>query len=37
VYSAPRKAFFIWHWTCGQNAPVPNDAIMQFPFDYETQ
>jgi hypothetical protein len=37
VYSAPRKSFFIWHWTCGQAAPVPDDAIMQFPFDYETQ
>jgi photosystem II stability/assembly factor-like uncharacterized protein len=37
VYLAPRKSFFIWHWTCGQNAPVPDDAIMQFPFDYEAQ
>ena len=37
VYSAPKKAFFIWHWTCGQNAPVPDDAITSFPFDYETQ
>jgi photosystem II stability/assembly factor-like uncharacterized protein len=37
VYLAPRKSFFVWHWTCGQTAPVPDDGVMQFPFDYETQ
>lgn len=38
IYSVAHKAFFIWHWSCGSNTiPVPGDAIMQFPFDYETQ
>jgi hypothetical protein len=36
VYSAGRKAFYIWHLTCGNgNVPVPADAIMSFAFDYQ--
>lgn len=35
VYSSQQKAFFIWHFSCG-NPPlmVPADAIMRFNFDY---
>jgi photosystem II stability/assembly factor-like uncharacterized protein len=39
VYSAQRKAFYTWHFTCGfDGGPVyvPLDAIMSFPFDYKT-
>ena len=37
VYSADRKAFFVWHGTCTFDGPVlvPEDAIMGFDFDYE--
>jgi len=36
-YSAQRKVFYIWHFTCGSGAnPVPSDAIMSYAFDYET-
>jgi photosystem II stability/assembly factor-like uncharacterized protein len=37
VYSKPRKAFYIWHFTCELSGPgpVPADAIMSFAFDYE--
>jgi photosystem II stability/assembly factor-like uncharacterized protein len=36
VYSAAHKAFYIWHFTCGNSSvPVPNDAIMSFGFDYQ--
>jgi hypothetical protein len=38
VYSSQQKAFYIWHFTCGTgtgNVPVPSDAIMSFPFDYQ--
>lgn len=36
AYSVPQKAFFVWHFTCGFNGPVPvpADAIMRFDFDY---
>jgi photosystem II stability/assembly factor-like uncharacterized protein len=35
VYSSQRKAFFVWHFTCGNgNVPVPPDAVMRFDFDY---
>lgn len=38
TYSAQRKAFFIWHATCGQGqVPVPADGIMRFDFDYQAQ
>jgi hypothetical protein len=38
VYSAARKAFYVWHFTCGNGLdPVPPDAIMSFGFDYQTQ
>lgn len=38
AYSAYQKAFYIWHRTCGTGAdPVPDDAIMRFAFDYQTQ
>jgi photosystem II stability/assembly factor-like uncharacterized protein len=38
VYSAQRKAFYTWHFTCGFNGPVPvpPDAVMSFPFDYKS-
>jgi hypothetical protein len=36
VYSRFRKAFYIWHFSCGNNPPVPADAIMMVSFDYET-
>ena len=36
AYSTQRKAFYIWHFTCGNGAvPVPSDAIMRFDFDYQ--
>jgi photosystem II stability/assembly factor-like uncharacterized protein len=36
TYSAQRKAFFIWHATCGAGqVPVPADGIMRFDFDYQ--
>jgi hypothetical protein len=37
VYSQQRKAFYIWHFTCGFSGPVPvpADAIMSFDFDYQ--
>ncbi len=35
MYSAKRKAFYIWRWDCTTNVPV--DAILRFDFDYETQ
>jgi hypothetical protein len=36
VYSAQRKAFYVWRFTCGNGAvPVPPDAIMRFDFDYQ--
>jgi photosystem II stability/assembly factor-like uncharacterized protein len=36
TYSSQQKAFYIWHFTCGFNGPVPvpPDAIMSFHFDY---
>jgi photosystem II stability/assembly factor-like uncharacterized protein len=37
VYSTFRKAFYVWHFSCGAGAPVPTDAIMQYSFDYQTQ
>jgi hypothetical protein len=33
TYSATRKAFYVWHWTCA--GPVPDDAIMAYDFDWE--
>jgi len=38
-YSAQRKAFIIWYFTCnGQdNSPVADDAIMSFGFDYQAE
>lgn len=39
TYSAQRKAFYIWHFSCGDGSgapvPVPMDAIMRHDFDYE--
>jgi photosystem II stability/assembly factor-like uncharacterized protein len=37
IYSAPAKAFFIWHNTCGFSGPVPvpDNAIMRYDFDPE--
>jgi hypothetical protein len=37
VYSRQQKAFFVWHFSCG-NAPlpVPADAIMRAEFDYQS-
>ena len=36
VYSAPQRAFFIKHFTCGsESVPVPADAIMRFDYDFE--
>ena len=39
AYSKFQKAFYIWHFTCGFNGPipVPADAVMRYPFDYQTQ
>jgi len=38
TYSTQEKAFFIWHFTCGNPpVPVPSDAIMAYPFDYTVQ
>jgi hypothetical protein len=38
VYSSHHKAFYVWHFSCGVNGPVPvpSDAVMGFPFDYQT-
>jgi photosystem II stability/assembly factor-like uncharacterized protein len=38
TYSAQRKAFYTWHFTCGFNGavPVPNDGIMRAAFDYQS-
>jgi photosystem II stability/assembly factor-like uncharacterized protein len=36
AYSSQRKMFYIWHFSCvTQTDPVPTDAIMSFPFDYQ--
>jgi hypothetical protein len=38
VYSAQRKAFYVWHNSCTSfSAPVyvPADGVMRFDFDYE--
>jgi hypothetical protein len=38
AYSAFGRAFFVWHFTCGDSPePVPTDAIMRAHFDYKTQ
>jgi photosystem II stability/assembly factor-like uncharacterized protein len=38
TYSVHRKAFYLWHFTCVNGPiPVPDDAIMRYDFDYETQ
>jgi hypothetical protein len=38
LYSSQRRAFYVWHLTCGPAAvPVPADAIMRFDFDYQKQ
>jgi hypothetical protein len=39
LYSAAQRAFFIFHNTCGFSGPVPvpDDAIMRYDFDYETE
>ncbi len=37
VYSSKQKAFFVWHFSCGNPpVPVPDDAIERFEFDYTT-
>lgn len=38
-YSAPRKAFYVFHNTCGFSGPVPvpDDAIVRWDFDWETE
>jgi hypothetical protein len=38
TYSSQRQAFYIWHFTCTNDAvqPVPTDGIMSFGFDYQT-
>lgn len=33
TYSAERRAFYAYHWTCESN--IPDDAVMAYPFDYE--
>jgi photosystem II stability/assembly factor-like uncharacterized protein len=38
TYSTFRKAFYIWYFTCnfdGSGNPVPADAIVSWPFDYQ--
>ncbi|HYQ03501.1 MAG TPA: sialidase family protein [Polyangiaceae bacterium] len=38
VYSNERRAFFIWHFSCGETTVhVPDDGIMSYDFDYEAQ
>jgi photosystem II stability/assembly factor-like uncharacterized protein len=40
VYSAQRKAFYIWHNNCTSfSVPVdvPKDAVMRFDFDYQKE
>ncbi len=41
VYSPYEKAFFVWHFDCTGKSnpgdPVPQDAVMRFAFDYESQ
>jgi photosystem II stability/assembly factor-like uncharacterized protein len=39
TYSTFRKAFYIWHFDCQftSNDPVLPDAILSYPFDYQTQ
>jgi hypothetical protein len=38
AYSKHRKAFYVWHFTCGcftpMCQPVPADALMKLDFDY---
>jgi photosystem II stability/assembly factor-like uncharacterized protein len=38
IYSAQQRAFFVWHNTCGfsGSVPVPENAIMRYEFDYES-
>ena len=36
TYSTFRKAFYISYFTCGAGVvPVPDNAVMSFPFDWE--
>ncbi|HYP87618.1 MAG TPA: hypothetical protein VEQ59_05685 [Polyangiaceae bacterium] len=35
AYSAEKRAFYVWHFSC--DVPVPNDAIMAYDWDYETE
>jgi photosystem II stability/assembly factor-like uncharacterized protein len=39
AYSPFRKAFYVWRFDCDLTTdnPIPADAIMQLPFDYETE
>jgi photosystem II stability/assembly factor-like uncharacterized protein len=35
AYSAASKSFYAWHWTC--EAQVPENAVMAYAFDYESE
>jgi hypothetical protein len=35
TYSAKRKAFFVWYFSCADT--VPPDGIQRYDFDYQTQ
>ena len=41
TYSAQRKSIYIWHSTCensiNSSTTVADDAVMAYPFDYETE
>jgi hypothetical protein len=41
VYSAPEKAFFLWHSSCSSDNTVPtlvaHDAVVRFPYDYSAK
>jgi len=38
VYSGFRKAFYVYYFTCAfPTALVPDDAVMRYDFDYETE
>jgi len=36
VYSKFQKAFYVWHFTCGETTTqVPDDGVLRYDFDYE--
>jgi hypothetical protein len=37
VYSTFQRAFYVFHFSCNPETAVPEDAVMSYGFDYETE